>query len=372
MSELLPEPLQQVERTYVRWQGRKLSYFAGCDYFRLASHPAVLQAAHRAIDTAGLNVSASRFTTGNHRLYDELEKALAKFFDVEAATLVSNGYVTNIVVAQALAGEFTHAFMDERAHVSLRDASRFLECPVQTFRHQDSEQVAALLKQIGKKAKPILLTDGMFSHDGSIAPLDKYLKVLPRGGVLLVDDAHGAGTLGRTGKGSVEFCGLNRARVIQTATMSKAFGTYGGVILGSRKLRERILTHSKLIIGNTPLPLPLAGAALAAVKVLGKDATLRERLALNTCLVKTALLDGGVPIADTPGPIVALAPLAAKTTERLRQALLRTKIFPSLIRYLGGPKDGYYRFVISSEHTAQQCAMLVTTLKKVLTTDPHR
>ncbi len=365
MSEL-PEPLQQVERTYVRWQGRKLSYFAGCDYFRLASHPAVLQAAHQAIDIAGINVSASRFTTGNHRLYGELETALARFFGVEAATLVSNGYVTNIVVAQALAGEFTHAFMDERAHVSLRDASRFLDCPVQTFRHQDSGQLAILLKKMGKTAKPILLTDGMFSHDGSIAPLDKYLKLLPRRGVLLVDDAHGAGTLGQTGKGSVEFCGLKRERVIQTATLSKAFGTYGGVILGDKKLRELILSRSKLIVGNTPLPLPLASAALAAVKALKADATLRERLALNTCLVKTALLDAGVPIADTQGPIIALAPLEAQVTQRLRTALLRAKVFPSLIRYLGGPQDGYYRFVLSSEHTAQQCAALVSTLTKVL------
>jgi len=114
LTDGLAEPLQQVDRTCVLLRGRKLSYFAGCDYFRLSSHSDVLRALREGVDRFGLNVSASRKTTGNHALYGKLEAKLAEFFSVEAAVLISNGYMTNLAVAQALAGEFTHALIDER------------------------------------------------------------------------------------------------------------------------------------------------------------------------------------------------------------------------------------------------------------------
>src|SRR5712664_1592648 len=121
-----PEPLQQVERTFVRFRGRKLSYFSGCDYFRLSSHPQVIAALKEGVEKYGLNVAASRLTTGNHVLYEQLEQRLAGFFGAENALLVSGGYATNLIVAQALAGSFSHAIVDEKAHPSLWDAARVL------------------------------------------------------------------------------------------------------------------------------------------------------------------------------------------------------------------------------------------------------
>src|SRR5258706_10980998 len=114
-----PSTLQQIARTYVRLGRRKLSYFSGCDYFRLASHPSVLKAVQTGVKRYGLNVAASRLTSGNHVLYEKLEGSLAAFFDAETALLVSTGYLTNLVVAQALARTFSHALLDERAHPSL-------------------------------------------------------------------------------------------------------------------------------------------------------------------------------------------------------------------------------------------------------------
>src|SRR5437763_16734407 len=114
MSE--PEPLQQIARTYVRWRGRKLSYFAGCDYFRLASHPKVLAGLEAGMKKYGVNVAASRLTTGNHVLYRELEQGLAEFFEAPSALLVSSGYLSNLAVAQALAGSFSHALIDEQSN----------------------------------------------------------------------------------------------------------------------------------------------------------------------------------------------------------------------------------------------------------------
>src|SRR5947207_335746 len=114
-----PEPLQQVDRTYVRFRGRKLSYFSGCDYFRLASHPKVIAALKGGLQKYGLNVAASRLTSGNHILYQKLERRLASFFRAPSTVVVSNGYTTNLVVAQALAGNFSHVLIDEGAHPSL-------------------------------------------------------------------------------------------------------------------------------------------------------------------------------------------------------------------------------------------------------------
>ncbi len=349
-----PEPLQQIDRTFVRFRKHKLSYFSGCDYFRLASHPQVIAALETGVRKYGLNVAASRLTTGNHALYLVLEKRLREFFQAEDALLVSSGYMTNLAVGQALARCFSHALIDEHSHPSLADAARFLDCPVLQFKHRDAEDVTRAVGRCGPGSKLILLTDGMFSRDGSAAPLDAYRRVLPRDATILVDDAHGAGVLGATGQGAVEQAGVSRRQLIQTVTLSKAFGAFGGAILGTAKLRQRILDHSRLFVGSTPLPLPLANAALQGVKLLKTDRTLSQRLAQNTAYLKGALRAGGFPLAEAPGPIVMLPPRPTAETARLRRDLLAVGIFPPFLKYPGGPANGYFRFVISSEHTRAQ------------------
>jgi 8-amino-7-oxononanoate synthase len=357
-----PEPLQQVNRTCVRFRNRTLAYFSGCDYFRLASHPKVIAALQAGVRKYGLNVAASRLTTGNHRLYGELEERLADFFKAETAILVSTGYGANLVVAQALAGNFSHALIDQKAHSSLSDAARFLDCPVLQFGHQDAKEVARSVSRCGPGSKLILLTDGMFAHDGSPAPLREYLKVLPGDALMLVDDAHGAGILGESGQGSIEHAGLGRRRIIQTITLSKAFGTYGGAILGTSALRRRILERSRIFTGSTPLPLPLANAALQAIKILKADKGLRQRLFSNTNSIRTGLREAGFPLPEAPGPIVSLVPNNASESTKLKGTLLAAGIYPPFIKYTGGPASGYFRFVISSEHSRDQLNRLLQAL----------
>lgn len=359
----LSDPLQQIDRTFVLHRGRRLSYFAGCDYFRMASHPAVLAALCEGVGKFGLNVSASRRTTGNHALYEELEHALAKFFGVEAALLLSTGYSTNLAVAQTLAGDFTHVLADERAHLSLLDAGRMLDRqPEGTFHHRDAEAAASAARRCGKSAKILLLTDGLFSHSGQVAPLADYLRLLPRNTTLIVDDAHGGGTIGQTGRGTAQFLGVPTRRIIQTITLSKAFGVYGGAVLGSRKLCGQIAAVSRIFVGNTPLPLPLANAALTSLKILGADPSLRRRLALNTSRVKGALAEAGLTLPHGPGSIVPIIPRHARERATLERRLLAAEIHPPFIRYPGGNTDGYFRFVISSEHTTAQLDALLTAL----------
>ena len=357
-----PEPLQQIDRTCVRFRRRKLSYFSGCDYFRLASHPRVIAALHAGVKKFGLNVAASRLTTGNHAIYLKLEAELARFFAAESATLVSSGYVSNLVAAQALAGNFSHALLDDDAHASVSDAARLLDCPVLQFKSRDVDALAAAVQRCGPESKLLVLTDGMFSRDGSAAPLAQYLKILPKDALILVDDAHGAGVLGRTGQGAPEHAGVSRRRVIQSVTLSKAFGAYGGAILGSARLRQQILDHSRMFVGSTPLPLPLANAAMEGIRILKSDKSLRQRLARNAAHVKATLREAGLPLAETPGPIVPLLPRSPSEAARLNRALLAAGIYPPFIKYPGGPPSGYFRFVISSEHSRPQLDALLAVL----------
>lgn len=357
------EPLQQIGGSRVRRRGRELIYFSGCDYFRMAEHPVVLKAAAEGMKKYGLNVAASRVTTGHHKGYDVLEAELAKFFGAKDALLVSTGYLTGIVVAQALAGNFSHALMDERAHPALLDAAEQLNCPVLKFRHRDIEDFKRAVVRCGKGTRPIVLTDGMFAHDGSVAPLKAYLKSLPRDGMILVDDAHGAGVLGRKGQGTPEFECINRKQVIQCVTLSKAFGVFGGAILGTRELRRKIFDHSRAFIGSTPLPLPLANGAWQSVKILKKRGNdLRKKLNQNAHYVKAALRKAGIDLPETPGPIIPLFFKDPSKALSLKKRLLAAGILPPFVKYPGFG-GGYFRFAISSGHSQAQLDKLVKVLK---------
>jgi glycine C-acetyltransferase/8-amino-7-oxononanoate synthase len=207
----------------------------------------------------------------------------------------------------------------------------------------------------------MVLTDGMFSHDGSVAPLKAYLKILLRDAQLLVDDAHGAGVLGATGKGTLEHAGVSRQRIIQCVTLSKAFGVYGGAVLGTRELRQRILAGSRAFIGCTPLPPPLANAALQSVKILSRGGKLRARLHRNANYVKASLRRAGLAIPELPGPLIAIHPRSEAETRGMRRRLLAAGIYPPFLKYAGAEK-GFFRFVISSEHTRAQLEALVWVL----------
>jgi glycine C-acetyltransferase/8-amino-7-oxononanoate synthase len=357
-----PKPLQFIGDNEVRLRHCTLVYFSGCDYFRLARNPRLTTAARKALSEHGLNVAASRRTTGNHKIYAQLETELARFFGAATALVLPDGYLAPLAVAQALAGEFTHALVDELAHGALVDAARMLDCPVKKFKHRDAADLACALSKCGRNTRPIILTDGMFSRDGSVAPLREYLEILPARGMMLVDDAHGAGVLGATGKGSLEHEGVNRQRIIQCATLSKAFGAYGGVVLASRAVRGKILARSRTFIGTTPLPPPLAGAALAALKILRNEPARRKKLFQNLFYIRTKLRAAGWDISETPGPVVRLPLMNKAEVSALKKLLLAAGIYPPFLKYGGASAQGIFRFVIASEHTRAQLDKLAVVL----------
>jgi 7-keto-8-aminopelargonate synthetase-like enzyme len=348
----LSEPLAQAGRVHVQFRGRKLIYFGGCDYYRLASNAHLKKVVVHSLQKDGLNVAASRVTTGNHPIYEQLEAALRGFFKVDAALLTSTGYTANLVIAQALAGGFSHVMIDERAHASLKDAAQFFNCPIIEYKHRDPVHATQGIARCGKFARIALLTDGVFAHDGSIAPVPQLISVLPSDGMLLLDDAHGAGVLGKNARGTAEHFSIRNKRIVRSITLSKAFGAFGGAVLAGKTLCEKIVSHSRLFAGSTPPPLPLARAAIYALANVQADASLRARLKRNTKMIGREF------------PIISLVPTSDSQAVHLKRDLLKAAIFPSLIHYPGGPRCAYFRFAISSEHTPEQIERLLGVLRK--------
>jgi 8-amino-7-oxononanoate synthase len=225
---------------------------------------------------------------------------------------------------------------------------------VKRFPYRDARKLAQEVKHLNK-ARTLVMTDGLFAQQGEMAPVREYLEVLPESATLLVDDAHGVGVVGNRGRGVIELPGAARRRIVLTATLSKAFGCYGGMILGSTRLQRRVQERSRILAGNTPVPPPCATAALAAIKVMRREGgERRARLARHVTPLKAAVRAVGGPIPDAPGPMFSLAPRDASAVRRLRQMLLAAGIYPCHIRYPNGPAPSYFRFALSSEHTAQQ------------------
>ena len=183
--------------------------------------------------------------------------------------------------------------------------------------------------------------------------------------LVVVDDAHGAGTLGGKGRGTIEIEKVSRLRVVQCVTLSKAFGVYGGAVICSRAIRAKLLS-CRMFIGSTPLPLPLANAISCAIGVLQREKGLRRRLNRNADFVKDSLRAVGVELPAAPGPIVPVHVEEAREVARLQRALLAAGILPPFVNYLAGDKPGYFRFVISSEHKRTELNKLVLVLKKFL------
>jgi 8-amino-7-oxononanoate synthase len=250
--------------------GRRLLSFCCNDYLNLTHHPAVKEAAIEALQTYGVGAGASRFVTGNHPLFAELETRLARWKDTEAACVFGSGYLANLGIIPALAGEGDLVLVDELAHACLWGGARLSRADVVAFRHNDPGHVAELLGQKRLRHKRVLIaTDGVFSMDGDIAPLKALGELAQHHDAwLLSDDAHGLGVIG-DGHGSTV---AQEADVpLQMGTLSKALGAYGGYLCASSSVIELIHNRARSLIYETGLPPAMVAAAIAALDLIARD-----------------------------------------------------------------------------------------------------
>jgi 8-amino-7-oxononanoate synthase len=252
--------------------GRRLLSFCCNDYLNLTHHPAVKEAAIEALRVYGVGAGASRFVTGNHPLFSELEARLARLKETEAACVFGSGYLANLGIIPALIGADDLVLIDELAHACLWGGARLAQAAVVPFRHADVEHVELLLAQLRRRhQRALIATDGTFSMDGDIAPLHGLAALAQRHDAwLMSDDAHGLGVVGG-GRGS-NFLGGRKADVpLQMGTLSKALGSYGGYVCASAAVVDLIRNRARTVIYSTGLPPAIVAAAIAALDVIERE-----------------------------------------------------------------------------------------------------
>lgn len=299
----------RLDGLWVERGGRRLLSFSCNDYLNLSHHPAVKAAAVEAIETYGAGAGASRLVTGDHPLLEQLEQRLARLKGTEAACVFGSGYLTNSGVIPTLAGAEDLVLIDALGHACLWAGAKLSGAKVLSFRHNDMAHLAELLSEYRESARRALVaTDGVFSMDGDLAPLDGLSALCEAHDAwLLSDDAHGLGVVG-DGRGSTH--AFPGARVpLQMGTLSKAVGGYGGYLCASRPVIELIKTRARSFVFTTGLPPASAGAAIAALDLIEADRDLCAQPLARARLFAAAL---GLPQPQSPiVPLIVGAPEAA-------------------------------------------------------------
>lgn len=355
-------------RDYIEYEGKKLLYLGGIDYHRMTNHPMITEKICETAKCQGANPTGSRSTTGNHTIYKELEKKVADFFGTEAAVVFTSGYLSNTVLLQAIAEEYDIIFMDETAHSSIVDAARLFDKKIITFKFMDSQNLSDLLEKYAvPKSKVLLMTDGVFPARGDIPPLDEYAEIINKyEGKILIDDAHAMAVVGKTGKGSWEVKGLDRESFYQTGTLSKGFGTFGGIVPGDKNLISKIYENSLAFLGSTGLPLPLAAAAINSIEYIQNNQSLITNLQEKSIQLKERFSRIGFDMPRTTAPIFSVTLNDDLKNKRLEKIFINKGIYPPFINYPGAPPGGHFRFIITSTTTDEQIDYLFDTIKSAL------
>jgi len=360
----LAAELRFFDRTKVLHGGRPYVFFGGTDYHRLASHPEVLRAFGEAVLTEGLSCAGSRLTTGNHPLLARLEAETAAFLGAGSVSACSGGYLANTVALEAVRDDYWRFFLDSGAHASLATGAETLPMDrVHLFRGDPGELATEIKLNLKPRERPLVLTDGVVGGTGRLAPLQAYWELVgPLGGTLLVDDSHGLGVVGPGGQGSPAQAGLPSDACIQTGTFAKAFGAFGGLVAGPADLAGKVAARSRAFVGATPIPPPLAAAALRSIGLLREHPEWITGLQARMVEVRRRLGALGFPMADSTAPMVSVTHHDQARNQRLCAILLDAGIYPSLINYPGCPPGGHFRFAFSSVHTDPEVELLIQSI----------
>ncbi len=356
-------------RTVTTINGKDYLYFAGTGYYQLQSHPKMIQAAVDATKKFGIGSATSRTITGTTDLLIKLEKRIADFFGTEDAVYLPSGYLTDMAGLQALEKDrgCDIVFIDEMAHYSNADGALTTGKKVVRFRHLDASDLTEKIKKYLKKGKrPLIATDGLFPVWAELAPVDNYLKIADEfDGVVWVDDSHAVGILGETGRGVSEYFHLDSDRLFMGATLSKAFGAYGGFVTGNSNF-IRTVKSGNVMTGSSSPSNAMVSAALKGLELVKNNPEFRRRLWNNAVYLKKGMGRLGIPVADNYLPIVTFVTGNSSEMEKIQQKLMEKGIYIQFIKYVGSGADGVLRIVVTSSHTKKQIDFLLSSLKKLL------
>ena len=331
--------------------GREVLLLCSNNYLGLAGHPLVREAAAEAALRLGAGSGGSRLISGNMEPHRRLERRLAEFKGYEAALLFGSGYLANTGAIAALAGRGEVVFSDELNHASIVDGCRLSRAETFVYRHGDVEHLAWGLRQAGERAA-LIVTDGVFSMDGDVAPLADLARLARRHGCrLMVDEAHATGALGPGGRGSVAAAGFGEEVDLVVGTLGKALGSYGAYVCAGSELTEYLLNSARPFIFSTAPPPPSVAAAEAALELLASSPQLVERLGANATTLRTSLAAQGLVVGGAESQIVPLRVGDAARTMELSERLLERGLFAQGIRPPTVPEgSSRLRFTVMATH----------------------
>ena len=347
---------------YVDTMGKKLLMLSSNNYLGLCNDNRLKDAAIKSIGTFGCGSSGSRLTTGSYRLYDDLEKSLAEFKGYESALVYNTGYMANIGVISAIADSEWVIFSDELNHASIIDGCKMSKAKIIIYKHLDTVDLEEKVKLYSGE-KNIIITDGVFSMEGDIAPLKEITEIAQKyeNILVMVDDAHGTGVLGERGSGVVEFLGLEGKVDIQIGTLSKALGSEGGFVVGSNRLIEYLKNKSRTFIYTTALSPSSVAVSLEALDIISKQKLERRELLEKTYWFKDVLKNYGFNISDSSTPIIPIIVEQNTKAIEFSKGLLREGLYVQAIRP-PTVKVSRIRVTIMATHTMDD---LVFALKKI-------
>ncbi len=356
------------QSAHVRCNDRDVLLLCSNNYLGLADHPALAAASAAAIGLYGTSSGASRLVSGTMELHEQLERAVAAFKGREAALLFNSGHAANTGIIPALVGRGDVAFSDRLNHASIVDGILLSGARLVRYPHNDFNALALLMaKHTG--GRRLVVTDGVFSMDGDVAPLAELVELKRKhGALLMVDDAHGSGVLGEKGRGSAELCGVDREVDILMGTFGKALGSFGAYAAVSAELRELLINRARSFIFSTSLPPSVLAASLAAVQLVqaSEGAELREVLYANTRFFRNALADAGFQIPAGTTQIVPILVGSAEATMQFSDALLEEGYFAQGIRPPTVPVGtSRLRFTLMATHAQADLAGAVACICRV-------
>ncbi len=361
--------IEQVQAPLVRLNDRLLVNFASNDYLGLAQHPSVKTAANMAIEEFGAGAGASRLVTGTESPHTRAETEIAAFKGVESALLFSSGYAAALGTITSVAAPGDVIILDKLAHACLIDGAKLSGAALRVFPHNDIAKLQSHLawaRQTYPSGKVLIVTESVFSMDGTFADLTPIVELKKEfEALLMVDEAHATGVVGPNGAGWIAALGLTKEVDIQMGTLSKALGTSGGFICGSRSLIQWLVNKARSFIYSTALPPASAAAASAALKIVRSEEGefLRARLSRNICILGKSLPAHSHRTSDTNSPIFPVIVGDEKRVLLLARDLLARGFLAPAIRYPTVARgSARIRVALSSLHSAEQVSALAETI----------
>lgn len=361
------QTIESAQGACVQMNGKSYLSFCSNNYLGLADHPKIKQAAISAINQYGWGTGASRLVAGNMILHQELEKKIAEFKGTEAALLFPTGYMTNVGTICALAGREDIVIGDKLNHASIIDGCRLSGATFRVYPHNDVRRLESLLLRSSKYRRRLVVTDSVFSMDGDIAPLPEIVEIAKKyDAIIMIDDAHATGVFGRHGKGMIEHYGLEGKIDVIMGSLSKAIGSIGGFIAGSKQLVDFLKNKARPFIYTTSLPPAACAASLAGLALIREDTSLMNKLWENIRYLQSQLSEFTNNIS-AKSPIIPIIIGTSEDALNLSARLYENGVLIPAIRPPTVPLGtSRLRISLMATHTEDDINKLAGILKSVI------